>query len=62
MAYYLSGVQFESGVLIERIQYNEYMPKIPIVFDNRQVLLNLWILHELSDEDLVLSKAAMFNL
>ncbi|MCP3686062.1 MAG: retroviral-like aspartic protease, partial [bacterium] len=44
------------------VTYNEYMPQIPIVFDNQQVLLNLWISPELSDEDLVLSKAAMFNL
>ncbi len=44
------------------VTYDEYMPKIPVVFDNQQVLLNLWISPELSDEDLVLSKAAMFNL
>ncbi|MCP3684631.1 MAG: retroviral-like aspartic protease [bacterium] len=44
------------------VTYTEYMPQIPVVFDNQQVLLNLWISPELPDEDLVLSKAAMFNL
>ncbi|MCP3682074.1 MAG: hypothetical protein GY861_05225 [bacterium] len=44
------------------VTYTEYMPQIPIVFDNQQVLLDLWISPKLSDEDLVLSKAAMFNL
>ncbi len=37
--------------------YTEYMPQIPIVFDNQQVLLDLWISPELPDEDLVLSKS-----
>ncbi len=42
--------------------YENYMPQIPAVFDNHQVLINLWIMPNIKGEDLVLSKLAMFSL